>query len=100
MALVGPLGPPVGYGPAKFGARFNRQLSSIPHVCVRSLHVPLSVKVFQDTFKEVFWFFCIREEILYNMKRGRTMAQYYTHLCQQRTILHSITAVIRSRAFG
>ena len=57
MALLGPLDPPVGYGTAKFGARFNRQLSSIPHVCVRSLHVPSPLRFFKTHLKK--WFACL-----------------------------------------
>ena len=34
----------------------------------------------------------LTEGTLYNIERGRTMAHYCTHLCQQRTILYSITA--------
>lgn len=90
MAPLGPLGPPVGYGPAKFGARFNRQLSSIPHVCVRSLHVPSPLRFFKTHLKKFACLF-VTEEMLYNIKPGQTMAQYYTRLCQRRTILHSIT---------
>ena len=61
MALVGPLGPPVGYGPAKFGARFNRQLSFIPHVCVRSLHVPSPLRFFKAHLKKFACFFVTKE---------------------------------------
>ena len=28
------------------------------------------------------------EKTLYVIERGRTIAHYYTHLCQQQTILH------------
>ena len=55
MVPLGPLGPPFGYGPAKFGARFNRQLSSIPHVCVRSLHVPSPLRFFKAHLKKFFF---------------------------------------------
>ena len=78
----GPLGPSFGYVPAKFGARFNRQLSSIPHVCVRSLHVASPLRFFKTQFKKFACLF-VTEEMLYNIKPWQTMAQCYTRLCQQ-----------------
>ena len=78
MAILGPLGPPVGYGPAKFGARFNRQLSSIPHVCVRSLHVPSPLRFFKAHSKK-----CYTISNLDKLWRSTTLIyvnnrQYYT----------------------
>ena len=62
---LGPLGPSVCYGPAKFGARFNRQLSSIPHVCVRSLHVPSPLRFFKAHSKKFDCFFvCNRRNVI------------------------------------